>query len=351
MPRLVAVIGAFCIYVFIISLLSNHWRGIELTFLDIILFLKPFVIYIILLSIKPQLVVHAGDFFSKIAILYFFSALLFLPIFHIFQLNPGVHDRFGISSYSFFSTNPGAFLNSILIAFVLSYLKYKNIRPLLLLCLFILALSTLRFKGFVILGIVSSLYVAFAINWKNSSGNFGTVYMMKRLPIYFPFILIAIFLGWNQFQFYFNSDLTPRLIMTIEGWKIFLDYFPLGSGAGSYGSSIASMYYSPIYKDLGFNNFYGLSGQDDDRNFLNDQFWPLVIAQYGFFGLLFVLYFFIAIFKNSIEGIQRSKDGIFANYLIVSNIVLSTIGSSIILGFWGIIFSFLLVFVKYKFNE
>lgn len=354
LPNIMMAILLFLAYVFLISVSGDYWRGFTLTFLDIVLFLKPVAAFVIFQSIRTSWLIKAGNSFATFSVLYFFSSLIFLPIFYLLDLNSELYTRFGIPSYSFISENPGAFQNSILVAFIFSYIKLKNSRLFLIFCFTLLVISTLRFKAFVMLGILYSLYIAYELNWKSNPNLkiYKIRYLLKRLPLYFPLLFISAYLGWSQLQNYFFTEGTsPRLILTVEGWNIFLEYFPFGSGAGTYGSGVASMFYSPIYESLGFKSFHGLSGEVGDTNFLNDQFWPLVLAQYGLFGLFFVLYFASNIFKNVIKDIKASKTGIFLFYLMVSNIILSTAGSSIIIGFWGILFVFTLSYIKLRYAK
>ena len=147
---------------------------------------------------------------------------------------------------------------------------------------------------------------------------------------------ISLIPGISQFQVYFTSGSTPRLLLVTSSIGLFVEYFPFGAGAGTFGSAVAKMFYSPVYSKLGFEDFYGLN--PDDGKFLNDSFWPIVLGQYGLFGLiicLFLLYFLLipSLRRNSGEMIV-----IVANFLMVGSFLLSTLGSAIILSGLGIMY-------------
>lgn len=83
-----------------------------------------------------------------------------------------------------------------------------------------------------------------------------------------------------------------RTALTVQSTVIASDFFPLGSGAGTFASPPSSqMGYSEIYSAYGLAGIWGLS--PETANFITDVFWPKVLAQNGYFGvaayLLFIL--------------------------------------------------------------
>lgn len=108
---------------------------------------------------------------------------------------------------------------------------------------------------------------------------------------------LALLLGWapltevvtNTYNEYFtNIDSTARTTMTIDSAILAAAAFPLGVGLGRFGSAVASSNYSPVYEELGYTRIYGM-GPGERGGFLADTFWPSILAETGFFGLL--LYF------------------------------------------------------------
>lgn len=81
------------------------------------------------------------------------------------------------------------------------------------------------------------------------------------------------------------------------------DYFPLGAGLGRYGSWMSRVYYSPLYEKYGLSEVYGLS--QTMPNFINDTFWPMILGETGWIGLILYLWI-IGILFHRIYG-QNKK--------------------------------------------
>ena len=152
-----------------------------------------------------------------------------------------------------------------------------------------------------------------------------------------PLTILILIPGWTQFDQYFltTDEFSPRLLLTIEGINIFNENFPFGVGPGYYGSAAASFFYSPVYTDLGWDNNWGL-GEDPDVNFLNDNFWPMILAQYGLAGLIVVL----LIYKKFIYDYLSFKSSHSFVYSLLSlfSLIIGTIGSAIFIGYLGLFY-------------
>jgi serine/threonine protein phosphatase 1 len=87
------------------------------------------------------------------------------------------------------------------------------------------------------------------------------------------------------------SDPQVRSLLTTQSLHVALDYFPGGSGAGTYASPPSfQLGYSDIYNKYGLSSLWGASAQAPQ--FLLDVFWPKILAQAGFIGALAYLIFF-----------------------------------------------------------
>ena len=88
--------------------------------------------------------------------------------------------------------------------------------------------------------------------------------------------------------YYFDSDDSPRNLLTSTGIKIANDYFPMGSGLGTFGSYISGAAYSPLYYMYNLSSTWGLT--KNNPFFISDTFWPMILGQFGYMGLfLFIL--------------------------------------------------------------
>lgn len=338
-----ALIGIFSALVFTsyvigMSIMSEQYRGIFLTLLDIFLFLKPFIVYFYVTELNENIKNRLCKKISKLFQLFFILGLgaaivnLFIPIFPIFEF------RFGIPSFQFFAANPGELANIVTIgvAFVLiSSMRNTQKLMYIVICIITLILTT-RYKSFVIVGMLLVLMLTFGVKYYgNPIAKLKSKIKNKR-RLFLLLSPLAIIPGLTQFQYYFLSGNTPRFILISSSWELFIDNFPFGAGAGTFASGVARQYYSPVYSQLGFENFYGLNSVDG--RFLNDSFWPIVLGQYGFLGLLIVLWLFYCVLKPSINIINCQTSIILGNYLMIGAFVLSTFGSAIILSSLGMMY-------------
>ena len=70
------------------------------------------------------------------------------------------------------------------------------------------------------------------------------------------------------------------------------DYFPWGSGLGTFASQPAYDDYSPLYYLYGLDKVRGLepfAGRGGNHSFLLDTWWPHIVAEFGVFGTLLFL--------------------------------------------------------------
>jgi hypothetical protein len=85
----------------------------------------------------------------------------------------------------------------------------------------------------------------------------------------------------------------------ITSFQIANDYFPFGTGLGTFASYFSTVNYSPIYFLYGLSNVNGL--RLNATNFASDSFWPMIIGQSGWIGFIAyvvaVIMLFIAIQK------------------------------------------------------
>lgn len=99
--------------------------------------------------------------------------------------------------------------------------------------------------------------------------------------------------------YYFGGSDSPRKLLTYTSFKIANDYFPVGSGFGTFASYISGADYSPIYKMYALSGTWGLT--KNNSFFISDTFWPMIVGQFGYIGLflfvLIILQFFLLINK------------------------------------------------------
>ena len=128
-------------------------------------------------------------------------------------------------------------------------------------------------------------------------------FMKKKLEFKSPkiiavFILVAsviLYLTWFKFDAYYLSgfERESERLARPETFKvafgtIIWEYFPFGSGLGTFGTAAVVKYYSPLYYKYNLHTIWGLA--PDWPAFLADAFYP-TLAQFGVVGIgLFIAY-------------------------------------------------------------
>lgn len=102
-----------------------------------------------------------------------------------------------------------------------------------------------------------------------------------------------------------------RLGMYLASFKISNDYFPLGSGTGTFGS-LASIIngYSSLYYDYGISNIGSNSAEDvaNGHHTLLDTFWPHILAELGIIGTVIFLYFWFYPIVKSFKLLKQTSN-------------------------------------------
>ena len=105
-------------------------------------------------------------------------------------------------------------------------------------------------------------------------------------------ITIILMVTWTRFYAYYisgmsNDDLA-RPMTYKTSLKILFDYWPFGSGMGSFACNGAWQYYSPLYFKYNLDGIWGLS--PNAGGFICDAYYP-TLAQFGFVGVFFFCWF------------------------------------------------------------
>lgn len=189
--------------------------------------------------------------------------------------------RYGIRSFQFFFQNPASLGQVMIIALaIFENEDYKGICNFFAMAVMIMTLRA---------GIIAIffVYIIVMIIFKYSS----------KIKWYHIAILsaVSILVAWNMIQTYFISANTHRYRLLEYGILVFKRYFPLGSGFATYGSQMSYNYYSSLYYEFGFNNMWGFN--QAYGGIINDNYWPMVMAQIGFIGVIVNLFLFYKEFK------------------------------------------------------
>ncbi len=106
----------------------------------------------------------------------------------------------------------------------------------------------------------------------------GTLITILSLP------LLSDLVAFTIEEYWLRSDRNTRVLLYSTSVQIANDFFPFGAGPGRFASWMSRTNYSPLYYDYGLSTIPGLSPV---RSILiNDTFFPMIIGEYGYFGLL-----------------------------------------------------------------
>lgn len=147
-------------------------------------------------------------------------------------------------------------------------------------------------------------------------------------------VVVILFFTWTKFNIYYVEGFSDERLEVLArpatyatSLKILKDYFPFGSGLGSFATSAAAVFYSPIYYKYELNTIWGL---DSAGGFIADAFYP-TLAEFGIFGIIL----FIIFWKRRINEVQQLKDVRYYKVALMSILALaleSTADSSYLSG-------------------
>lgn len=316
------LIIAFLLIILVIGIISNiiyEYQKVQYVLSDILVFYKFYIIYFSFNYLfKGKIKKNDNFVYFHIKIIIIILGLL--TIFnYIFKIFPSGGYRYGIMINQLFFGHPTglAAICVFLIGNVFVFGKDGRSKFLLLFILFSVMASTLRMKAlaFIAVAIIMIMYVI------------KTNRKINTLKIVFVGILCVI-ISWNELEFYFVEDTnTARGALLTTSFEIANDYFPLGTGFGTFASHFSGVNYSPIYEKYNINNVWGLS--IDKPSFVSDSFWPMILGQFGYIGFIAYVFCVILIYKK-IQNEQKpiNKDIYIAKMLCLIYLLISSTAES-----------------------
>lgn len=113
-------------------------------------------------------------------------------------------------------------------------------------------------------------------------------------------------------------------MLYVRSIDVMKDYFPFGSGFGSYGVDASRVYYSPLYYKYGLSNIYGMT--EDYNEFIADTYFPAIIAQFGLLGIFLFFKFVEFVIKRAGEAYTPYNRILYAIIiLIISSILIESV--------------------------
>ena len=236
----------------------------------------------------------------------------------VFEVFPCYEIRYGLRSKQLYYTHPTELASVsffLLLINVFFSEKYDKKEIIFIILASILVASSLRLKAIAIV-------VVFLVIW------FWIGLMKKQLKPWhiLVFAPVAIYIAWDQVYFYFFSDVsreTVRGALSFTSIEILKDYFPIGTGLGTFASAPSGDYYSKVYEIYGISDIWGLTPEWPE--FVSDCFWPMILGQTGFLGLVTYVYILVVLFKELNKSFGTNKRVYLAGlgalvYLVISSV-------------------------------
>ncbi len=283
----------FCILIllfgiFILGIASNiiyKYQTIKYIVSDIIVCNKFFMIlFLSSIVLKKNLIEKYKKEVAKHSRIIVNLLLILTILNYVINFFPS-EKRFGIKVNTLFYSAP-TYLAAICIFYISLNFIINDKKSKKYICILVLILiSTLRFKaiGAAILAVLVSVY----IDRTNRKIKISKMIILA---------VIAVIISYEQIGYYYFNDGYARNELTVKSLEIAKDFYPLGSGFGTYASYFSVVNYSPMYYEYGLSNIFGLT--EDNPNFVSDVFWPMVLGQFGVFGFIIYIICIIILFSK-----------------------------------------------------
>ena len=227
----------------------------------------------------------------------------------VFDFGMGQDPRFGLrASFKFLCGHP-SYLVLMCVGILMILVRNVNENKIYIGLVLIIIASTLRSKA------IAFAVIAPVILYVMRGGK-----KLNALHILLC-ILAAVVVGWDQFASYYQAEDSARAELTRAAVEIAGDYFPVGTGFATFGSTYSASggFYSPLYYQYELDGVFGL--YPDDASFLSDTFWPIVLGQFGVIGstlyLVALISSFVLAFRSA--GTLRVAVVLCFAYLLIAS--------------------------------
>lgn len=307
------------LFIFVLGLLANliykYQQFIAIAY-DMLSFFKFWLVFLLvyyLYDIYFKDLLKYLNVFAKIVTILLFIMLICDFIYDIF---PKYEYRFGLPAEQLIFYHP-TFLaaNSIFLLVINTWalLKKKTVFHFILLVMNIVTIFfSLRIKA------IGFLFIYFFVLF------FFVLVSQKKIKLRYWIVIAAglIFIAYDQIDFYILNTEVARGALTQNSFRIAGDYFPLGTGFGTFATAASGLYdyYSPVYSLYNLQNMYGIARSSP--GYLSDVFWPSILGEFGFIGLFlyFGLLYFLYDNLNDIKDRKYFFIGIISlAYLLVAS--------------------------------
>lgn len=212
-----------------------------------------------------------------------------------------------------------SFFNQILVLSLIMYHQKRKKRRYLYFALFMLTMVLLSIQIKAIVGsiMIVSAYFLILVNLKRVV----RYCLMTVIVGTIIFLLSSNTMFMDKLSSYRNmytidTDGIARVQLYVASFEIASDFFPLGTGQGTFGSVPVNEYDSKVYDDYYLSGVYGLN-DDYDVNFKLDTHWASVIGEQGILGFLVYFALFIYPIVYLMKSLPKGKTKRIVAFFIV----------------------------------
>ena len=245
--------------------------------------------------------------------------------------------RMGIPSFQFINYGAGQLSFMFYGVFMILAVDMRHDRyhrQIKILFLFMAAVvwaSTLRLRAIMYLIAFFALYWLLVIRGYTIKMNWKTILVA---------VLAVLLFSLDQIETYFGNDKAARAVFLERGIYTMKRYFPFGAGFSCYGTDAAVKYYAKLYIWYGFPWVWGLSPRYPI--FAHDTYWPAIMAQFGFFGLISMGLVVLRWSKDILARTKYDKYAYLAGLFIVATQVSASVATATFFHFVTVALCFLL---------
>ncbi|MDR1170073.1 MAG: O-antigen ligase family protein [Prevotellaceae bacterium] len=302
------VIAVFIFYLIYSFAINANTKGAILT--DFVIQIKPYLAFFCVYAIHPKL----SDNQRKII-----RELIILCSLYILVIGISGSVYFEVIQYTFFHPSRLATASSVLALLYLYCSDYSKTDKIIFAIILSIGILSGRSKHFGFFAICLLIMIYFNKSFKMKLNFRNTAFIIIALAC-------TIFVAHKKIYYYFilggfgdghtANNLYARMALYYFSLQIFMDYFPFGTGFGTYATYASSLDYSPIYIKYGMQNMHGLTKEAPD--FIADTYFP-ALAQFGIAGVILFFTFWIYLARKAIKAYRRNchKEATIALIIII----------------------------------
>ena len=287
------VIGVFLFYLCYSICIDSNTKAAIIT--DFIIQFKPYLALFCVYSLQPNFSANQKKVLRMICI--FFWCILFL-LAGIEMVKP--HTLEAVMGHNTYFA-AGVIAVSLCYLYTSEFSTKNKIIFILMLSIGLIS-GRSKFYGFFALSVMAIIFSPYIQYFKL---NFKTILVILIT------LALVMFVAWKKISFYFvegivgdaEEDSIARFVLYSKSILILKDYFPFGSGFGSYATYASGLYYSDIYSQYGIDNVWGISKKF--YSFIADTYYPS-LAQFGITGVLLYITFWIYIIKKAFHFFKKT---------------------------------------------